>query len=264
MKIVRCIDGSQRALNMEHISFRSDDDMEVRLVDFMGDDLSVVEAARVSTHQGLKGEKKDRALIAYLAENDHMTPFEHVVAKLYIKCPLCIAVQILRHRTFSYNMLSRRYTSRDISFFTPTVLRTQNKKENLQGTAGELDPDVSEKLLKEIQNFYEEAHHLYKKLIDMGVAREQARFVLPQGVFTEFYMTGNLRNFMHFVELRLDAHAQMEAQWIAMSVLKVIFSIAPVSVSYLFKRVRSRLTLSDPVDSQVRDLIARMEKEVMR
>ena len=69
---------------------------------------------------------------------------------------------------------------------------------------------------------------------------------------------------MHFVELRLDMHAQTEAQWIAMSVLKVLFSIAPVSVSYLFKRVRSRLTLSDPVHSQMRDLIARMEKEVMR
>jgi len=127
-----------------------------------------------------------------------------------------------------------------------------------------LDGDASKELLNEIQNFYKEAHLLYKKLINMGVAREQARFVLPQGVFTEFYMTGNLRNFMHFVELRLDVHAQMEAQWIAMSVLKVLFSIAPVSVSYLFKRVRSRLTLSDPVHSQMRDLIARMEKEVMR
>lgn len=263
MKTVRHIDGSQRIVDSESLFFESEDGMKVHLRDFMGDDSSVVEAARVSTHQGLKGEKKDRALIAYLAGNEHLTPFEHVVAKFYIKCPLCIAVQILRHRTFSYNMLSRRYTSRDITFFLPKTLRLQDKKENLQGSSGELDPRFSTQLLDEIKNLYDESYRLYRKLLEMGVAREQARFVLPQGVFTEFYMTGNLRNFMHFIELRLDAHAQAEIQWIAMAVLRTLFSIAPVSVSHLFKRIRSKITLSEFIHNQITDLLEKMEKEVM-
>ncbi len=261
MRTYRDLNEHVHEVNLEKMDYEGPGEMRVRLVDFMGDDASVVEAARVSVKSGLKGTEKDRKLIKYLAEHSHMTPFEHVVFKFYIKCPLCIAVHVLRHRTFSYNMLSRRYTSRDITFYLPDELRSQSQTDK-QGSEGIIE---APELLREMKEFYESSYRLYRKLIDAGVAREIARFVLPQGVFTEFYMTGNLRNYMHFVELRLDRHAQYEVQWVASAILRCMYELAPVSVSSLWwYHIKGRVELSERIGELVEDLVEAMEKEVMK
>lgn len=206
----------------------------VSLVDFMGNDLSVVNAARVSF--GKRADllnKKDKVLIKYLAENRHTSPFEHVTFTFHIKCPLFIARQWHRHRTWSYNEVSRRYTSENIEFFVPTKLRLQDNTNNFQGSAGLLSEVEAEILSVSMVNNCKQSVGLYEEMLDRGVAREQARMILPQNMYTEFYATVNLWNLAHFLELRMDEHAQLEIQQYAGTLYEIAKDVAPISVEAL-------------------------------
>ena len=183
----------------------------------MGDDLTIVNAARASFNKSSDTlDERDKKLINYLAEHNHMSPFEHCTLTVLIEVPLYIRSQIHRHRTFAYNEVSRRYTSEDLDFYVPDMgdIRKQSKS-NRQGSDGELDEDESMAVQAMMNKFHADSLALYNNLLDLGVCREQARGVLPQNLMTKFYMTGNLRNFAHFLKLRSHKGAQQEAQEVA-------------------------------------------------
>lgn len=197
------------------------------LVDSMGDDLSVVQAARVSTGSGTKGEEADKKLINYLMRHSHTSPFEQVTFKFHVKCPIFVARQWMRHRTWSYNEMSGRYMELPREFYNPSVWRAQDTA-NKQGSL----PYNGDTYW--VKGAYEEAlawcERAYQSLLDNGVARELARMVLPLSTYTEFYGTVNLHNLFRFLKLRLDSHAQPEIQVYAQALLMLITPIVPWSV----------------------------------
>ncbi|NNN06586.1 MAG: FAD-dependent thymidylate synthase [Elusimicrobia bacterium] len=182
----------------------------VRLVDFMGGDQGVVDAARVSYGGVSKGAEADKKLIDYLLKHSHLTPFEHAVFKFHVAAPIFVARQWFRHRFAAYNEISFRYTEVKDYFYMPELWRGQDKK-NKQGStdASALDQKpLHDMFAKQV----EACLATYKKMIELGVAREMARMVLPVNLYTEFYWTVNARSLMNFVALRADGHAQWEIQ----------------------------------------------------
>ena len=184
----------------------------VRLVDTMGDDMAVVRAARVSYGNESKGEKADEKLIHYLMQHNHGTPFEHIVFTFHIKCPIFVARQWFRHRIGSFNEISGRYTELDTGFFVPKLFR-QNKTSNHQASIeGDFTDEETDSMMREWKYALEIAESTYESLLEKGVAREQARAILPMGTYTEFYWTVNLRSLFNFIRLRTadDAQAEMK------------------------------------------------------
>ena len=199
--------------------------IKVELFDFMGSDQKIVDCARVSYGADNNGKSTD--LLYYLMEHDHSSPFE--MAELIVKAtaPLYIADQWKRHRTFSYNQISLRYTeAKNESFFIPETLRIQSKT-NKQGSNGAVDnQDLCQLImLGSIQNSFE----TYNTLIANGVAREQARAVLPTATNTTFICKGNLKNWLHFIKLRQHETAQEEIRWFADKVADMIAEKFPVT-----------------------------------
>lgn len=182
----------------------------VRLVDFMGGDQGVVDAARVSYGGKSKGEEADRKLIAYLLKHQHMTPFEHAIFKFHVKTPIFVMRQWIRHRMASYNEISARYTEVKDEFYVPTQWRAQDLK-NKQGSVAAPQLDHAA-LTRKFEEQVKAAQATYQELLKAGVARELARMVLPVNAYTEFYFTINARSLMNFVTLRADVHAQWEIQ----------------------------------------------------
>lgn len=206
--------------------------MYVKFIDKMGDDLTAANAARVSFNRESESlSAKDIKLIDYLARNQHLSPFEHLILTVEMKVPLYISKQIMRHRTFSYNEVSRRYTAEEIEFYTPKEWRKQST-DNKQCSAGS-HPD-SRGLSEHVESFYQGAEAAYNYLLSQGVAREMARGVLPQNLYTKFWQTGNLRNWVHFCKLRLDPHAQYEVRYVAEQVKAILLERFPNSTKALF------------------------------
>ena len=206
--------------------------MAVRLVDSMPRyqneaDHAIVQAARVSYGAGTKSVSDDRALIRYLMRHKHTTPFEMVEFKFHIKAPIYVARQWLRHRTASVNELSARYSVVQDDFFLPEELR---KQATARGQGGE-EPygEGSSNLLAKQKASCDLAFHTYDELISKGVSRELARAHLPQCTFTEFYWKINLHNLLHFLELRIDDHAQKEIRDLAKQVYDLIKPMCPVT-----------------------------------
>tara|TARA_Y100000996_G_scaffold315263_1_gene251466 strand:- start:1555 stop:2226 length:672 start_codon:yes stop_codon:yes gene_type:complete len=182
----------------------------VRLVDRMGDDMSVVRAARVSYGNESKGEKADEKLIHYLMKHNHGTPFEHIVFTFHIKCPIFVARQWFRHRIGSFNEISGRYTELDTEFFVPQLFR-ENKTSNHQASIeGDFSDEETQSMMSEWIYALEIAESTYQSLLEKGVAREQARAILPVGTYTEFYWTVNLRSLFNFIRLRTADDSQAE------------------------------------------------------
>lgn len=204
---------------------------EVVLSDSYGTDLTVVNGARVSfgTNSEVLSDK-DKKLIHYLAKNSHYSPFEHVGATFKISCPVYIAAQIMRHRSFSYNMVSRRYTAENLTFYTP-IAREQNKL-NKQSSSGR--HARSEYWHDKMNQLHQKCLQYYDEAIRDGVSRELARGMLPQNLNTDFIMTGNLRNFAQFVQLRSHEGAQYEVQLISNAIKRILEELFPFSAGALF------------------------------
>lgn len=196
----------------------------LRLVDFMGGDNAVVQAARVSLGEGLKGEERDRKLIRYLISNGHLTPFEHSVFKFHVKCPIFVARQWFRHRWGSYNEISGRYTQFPEEFYVPHLFRKQVKKDY---EYKDLSGNEIKELKREILTLFGDAFDLYKSMIERGVARELARIVLPLALYTQFYWTVNARSLMNFINLRADKNAQWEIRQFALVIARVFKELMP-------------------------------------
>lgn len=188
-------------------------------------------AARVSLGNEDKtgsDAEKDRKLMKYLADHKHMTPFEYQHATFLVEVPLFIRSQIHRHRTFSYNEISRRYTSEELEFWVPDTVRGQSKS-NRQASEGEAELLNAKSFMIPAEGCLE----TYNLMLKFGAAREQARAVLPQSLLTKFYMGGTLRNWAHFVELRRDEHAQYEVQVVANRIAEELRKLWPESCKAL-------------------------------
>lgn len=207
----------------------------VRLVDFMGGDQSVVEAARVSYASGSKGEIADKKLIHYLLKHDHMTPFEQSVFKFHVSCPIFVMRQWIRHRMASYNEISGRYTEVKDEFYIPGVWRAQDVK-NRQGSVSAENIDCAE-LTRVFEEQTRACYETYQRLLKMGAAREMARMILPLNGYTQFYWTINARSLMNFTALRADAHAQWEIQKYAEVVAAIFKDKMPWTFSAFIEHV---------------------------
>ena len=193
----------------------------IGLVDRLGTETSIVNAARVSFGK-IRTEMDDRdaALVRYLIKNHHTSPLEHVVFTFLVHCPLFIRSQWHRHRTWSYNEISRRYTDIDIEFYTPPELREQAESDRQASRPAEhLDQAACKALIEE---HHKRSLDLYHKLLEQGVCREQARGVLPQDMMTTFWATVDLNNLLKFLELRDSDHAQWEIREYAIAIKKLI------------------------------------------
>jgi thymidylate synthase (FAD) len=197
----------------------------------MGSDQSVVRAARISNGAVMPDWRgaADERLIRFLADHGHMTPFEHATFTFYVKAPIFVVREWQRHRSFSYNELSGRYKKLVPEFYIPDQMRGQDAN-NKQGSVpdAELEPYYNG-LIRSMLQSYEEAFNTYQNLLSAGVAREIARAVLPLGIYTEMYVTGNLRNWAHWYSLRGAPDAQLEIQLYAQSVGDVLEHEMPLS-----------------------------------
>lgn len=206
---------------------------EVSLISMMGTDLDIVNAARVS-FAAQQGEMDDKAvgLVNFLMKNKHATPFEHVVYKFYIKCPIFVAREWFRHRWSSFNEMSMRYyVPEKIDFFLPaeTSIRKQIGKPGSYSFESINDEAVYISIIEEMNYVYATAEKAYKKLLDKGVAKELARSVLPVGQYTEFVWTVNLRSLINFLTLRNDKNAQKEIRDYAEVIENLFEETMPVS-----------------------------------
>lgn len=199
----------------------------VRVVDRMGDDGAVVQAARVSYGAGTRGVLDDERLIRYLMRHRHTSPFEMCEIKLHVRCPIFVARQWLRHRTASVNEVSGRYSVLGGDFFVPEHVYGQSVG-NRQGR-GEEPIDGDEEARRLIEESYGEAARAYGRLLWMGASREQARMVLPLATYTEFYWKIDLHNLLHFLELRLHPTAQEEIRVYAEEIAGIVREWVPIT-----------------------------------
>ena len=187
------------------------DDGFVCLVDVMGDDQAVVQAARVSYGEGTRQVSDDRGLIRYLLRHRHTTPFEMVELKFLVRVPMDAWRQWIRHRTANVNEYSTRYSlAIDAAQRTPAHQWRSQAAANRQGSGDALPADLGEDLSAAEAELLDKARQVYERRIELGVAREQARKDLPLSTYTEAYWKIDLHNLLHFLSLRMDAHAQWE------------------------------------------------------
>lgn len=206
----------------------------VRLDGHMADDISVVNAARVSFAKNDldKGEltDADKGLINFLMRERHGTPFEHNSFRFHVKCPIFVAREWFRHRIGSFNEFSARYSEVPNQFYRPnlSMVRTQKGKPGAY-VFEQADMDVSLNALDLMKKAYQEAYAAYSAMIEDGVAKELARIVLPVGMYTQFYWTVNARSIMNFCSLRSASTAQIEIREYSLSIEKIFASIMPVT-----------------------------------
>ena len=184
----------------------------VRYIDHLGSDQRIVEAARVSYKSPSKGEEADKKLLFYLYKNRHTSPFEQCNITFNIKMPIFVMRQFVRHRTFRLNEWSGRYSELKDEFYMPETWRAQDTKNKQGSFVGNISQISCSILAKQA---YDSAYLMYQQLLVNGVAKEQARIVLPVGIYTEIYVNVDLHNFLHFLNLRWHPHAQKEVQDVA-------------------------------------------------
>lgn len=202
------------------MEFKILDKGELKLLDCMGSDSDIADSARVSYGKGTKAVSDDRNLLRYLMRNYHTSPFEMAELKFYIKAPIFIARQWVRHRVASWNEISGRYSVIGDDIYTPKELRLQSK-DNKQGSS-------KETIKYDIQS-YDKSTTEYQSLVNKDVAREQARIVLPLATYTEWIWKVDLHNLLHFLKLRLHSHAQQEFREYSKCIAKIVEKLFPIT-----------------------------------
>tara|TARA_R110002074_G_scaffold168801_1_gene330323 strand:+ start:152 stop:853 length:702 start_codon:yes stop_codon:yes gene_type:complete len=233
---------------MKKIYLYDDKIGSVEHVQHMGDDLTIVNAARVSFgKQKDKIDGRDKKLIKYLISNRHTSTLEHNVVTFRFCVPLYVRSQHHRHRTWSYNEISRRYTDENLRFYEPKSFRTQHKSDRqASNDLNQINPvmnSIQKTLLpaslltasSAVMDHHHRSMDLYKKLMKAGICREQARGVLPQNLYTEYYGTCNLNNLVKFLDLRIDEHAQWEIRKVAEACRDIAKEIWPIAMSHFKK-----------------------------
>lgn len=203
----------------------------VRLVDIMGGDESIVQAARVSYGRGTKTVSEDRNLIRYLMRHRHTSPFEMVEYKFHIKLPIFVARQWIRHRTANVNEYSGRYSVMPDEFYIPSPedVRTQSKT-NKQGRSDEPIPEeIANEFIQDLQETQNLLYEKYNNYLSKEIARELARINLPLSTYTEWYWKIDLHNLFHFLELRLHPTAQYEIREYAKIIAQIVKDTCPIA-----------------------------------
>lgn len=220
---------------------------QVSLVSHVGTDKTIVNAARVSFGNDDDGDltNRDKKLIKYLINHKHTSTMEHNSVTFIFEVPMYVARQHMRHRTWAYNEISRRYTEVDMKFYSPLEFRTQHKS-NRQASNAEvlinpiIDNDLPDfKASDLVRNHHVDSLRLFNRLTSEGVCREQARGVLPQNLYTRYYGTVNLSNLLKFIDLRMHEGAQWEIQEVAKACLRIATELWPVTVA-AYKEVRGK------------------------
>ncbi len=229
----------------------------VRLVDVMGGDDSIVQAARVSYGKGTKKVSEDRGLIRYLMRHQHTSPFEMVEFKFHVKVPMDCWRQWIRHRTANVNEYSTRYSlAIDEKQETSSEHWRLQAQDNKQGSSGFLSPELGSEFSIKEKAFHEIATNLYKERIDAGIAKEQARKDLPLSTYTESYWKMDLHNLFHFLKLRLDQHAQYEIREYAKAIAQIVKGICPLSYEAFEDYVLQTISFSKQEIEWIKEHIA--------
>ncbi len=227
----------------------------IRLIDYMGGDESIVQAARVSYGKGTKKVSQDRGLIRYLMRHKHTTPFEMCEIKFHVKLPIFVARQWIRHRMANVNEYSARYSILDKEFYVPVTLESQSKKNN-QGRGERIKENSEKEYIDKIRLNSKNAYSLYLELLNLdddgnvvdpsrdNVAREISRLVLPVNFYTQFYWKIDLHNLLHFLSLRTDKHAQYEIRVYADKILDIVKLWVPLTYEAFEDYRRKSITFS--------------------
>jgi thymidylate synthase (FAD) len=249
----------------------------VRVIDYMGDDAAIVQAARVSYGAGTKRARDDAGLINYLMLHWHTSPFEMCEIKLHVKLPIFVARQWIRHRTANVNEYSARYSILDREFYVPAPehLAAQSSA-NRQGRAGVLEGDEAKRVFEILRDDAERAYDRYEEMLNetadgetldesrAGLARELARMNLPVSFYTQWYWKTDLHNLMHFIRLRADAHAQYEIRAYADVLHDVMRKWVPITTEAFDNHRAGAAQLSKPALEAVRAMLAGEEVEPER
>ncbi len=228
----------------------------VTLVDYMGDDAAIVQAARVSYGRGTKTVRDDRGLVRYLLRHRHTTPFEMVEMKFLVRLPIFVARQWIRHRASSVNEYSARYSVVADEFEVPPAEEVRHQStRNRQGRGEPLPGPVVERFRSDLERVSREAYEAYSRALEAGVARETARLLLPVAYYTQWYWKSNLWNLFHFLSLRLDPHAQEEIRLYAAEVATLGRLVAPIAFEAFDEFVRDGLSLGKREQLALRHLL---------
>jgi len=222
---------------MSHPSLSVLDRGFVQLVDHMGSDLSIVNAARVSFGKRKEAfDEGDEKLVRYLAAHEHTSPFRHTALTFHVKAPIFVFRQWMKHRIGSeFNEISGRYVEfQENEFYVPETFR-QQAKVNKQGSEGEIEEAHRARAQELFLQSCQSSVTHYRELLSLGVCREQARCVLPVGLYSEVYWTASLQAVAHFVRLRTDGHAQWEIQQFAHAVKQATEAVFPVGLRALLE-----------------------------
>ena len=203
----------------------------VRVVDYMGDDNAVVQAARVSYGRGTKKTNEDAGLIRYLMRHWHSTPFEMCEIKYHVKLPIFVARQWIRHRTANVNEYSARYSILDKEFYLPASdqVAAQSTQNHQGRSETPLPPEQAQRVLDLLREDAERCYRGYEEMIDSQLARELARMNLTLNYYTQWYWKTDLHNLMHFLRLRADPHAQYEIRVYAEAMLDTVKRWVPIA-----------------------------------
>lgn len=228
----------------------------VKLVDVMGDDSSIVQAARVSYGKGTKQVNEDRGLIRYLLRHQHTTPFEMVEFKFHCRMPIFVARQWVRHRTANINEMSGRYSEMPDLFYVPEKEKiTKQSTINKQGGSDEVMDDCNRYQAMMIAE-QEEAYKNYKFYIDSGMRKELARNNMPLSLYSEWYWKCDLHNLFHFLKLRLDSHAQHEIQVYGQAMAELMKPYVPLAWEAFEDYLQHSIRFSKPEIEQMKKILA--------
>jgi thymidylate synthase (FAD) len=218
----------------------------VRLVDYMGGDERIVQAARVSYGAGTKSYRQDAGLIDYLVRNEHTSPLEQVVLTFHVKLPIFVARQWIRHRTARVNEISGRYSIMSDEFYIPdTDSIAAQSSDNKQGRADIPVPaDIADEVRQLLESGQDRAYGEYDELLETGIAREIARINLPLSLYTEWYWQIDLHNLFRFIRLRLDPHAQKEIRDYARVLLSITETVCPTACHAFSEQILGGVRLS--------------------
>ncbi len=230
----------------------------VRLVDYMGGDSRIVQAARVSYGEGTKTVREDGALIDYLLRHEHTSPFEQVVLTFHVKLPIFVARQWIRHRTARVNEISGRYSIMKDECYVPEAKDVAYQSDdNKQGRSPDPVPaDVSAEVREALANQQAAAFSGYGKLIEKNIARELARINLPLSTYTEWYWQIDLHNLFRFLRLRCDSHAQKEIRDYANAMLDICRRVAPLATASFERHQISAVSFSGEEMTALKNLLA--------
>ena len=226
----------------------------VRLVDYLGGDDRIVQAARVSYGEGTKSYREDAALIDYLLRHEHTSPFEQVILTFHVKLPIFVARQWIRHRTARVNEISGRYSIMKDDFYLPVpgdvALQSEDNKQGRAEAA--LEPAEAARVIGELAAGQKTAYTAYSGLIEEGLARELARVNLPLSLYTEWYWQIDLHNLFRFLSLRLDSHAQKEIRAYAQVLLEMSRAVAPAATKSFENHLLHGLRFSEAEMAELR------------